>query len=294
MTPLARKLTRISERRLVVRVADAVARGTMKRFLGCALALSLVATPVTAAPPNAQTIVRHMKAALEPDRPSTRTLVLATRSADGFLTELTARQARKRLPDGNRILTVILAPDDVKGVGLLIWERTDTPDVQWLYLPAIRRVRKLVPVGAYESFLGTDFTLADLGFVNLRDRKYSLLGEETYADTPAYKVQETLSGPHFYYSRIVSWIAKDSMLPLRRDYYDAANQLWKTETYQDAAVINGIPTVLRIRMEDKFQNTSTELRVSEVRYDAAVPDDLFEPQKLPQASSHPIWSAGVP
>jgi hypothetical protein len=189
------------------------------------------------------------------------------------------RQARKRLTDGNAILTVILEPDDVKGVGLLMREQKDRPDEQWMYLPATRRVRKILPVSAYESFVGSDFTFADLGFVNLRDRKFSLLGEETIAETPAYKVQEVMAGPHYYYSRIVSWVAKDTMLPLERDYYDAANQLWKTELYQDTAVISGVPTVLRIRMEDKFQGASIELRVSEVGYDATIPDDLFDPQK---------------
>jgi outer membrane lipoprotein-sorting protein len=254
----------------------------------------LVAVPAVARPPDAQTILQRMKAALEPERPSTRTLVVAVRAADGFTAEWTARQARKRLADGNRILTVILAPDDVKGVGLLIREQKDRPDEQWMYLPAIRRVRKLVAIDAQESFLGSDFTLADLGFVNLRDRKFSSLGEESVAGTPAYKVQEVLAGPHYYYSRIVSWVAKDTMLPLRRDYYDAANHLWKTELYQDTAVINGVPTVLRIRMEDHFQGTSTELRVSDVRYDATIPDELFDPQKLREASTHPLWTTTAP
>jgi len=292
----------------------------MRFYVYTALASVLVAAaPAIAGPRNAQTIVQGMKRALEPERPSTRTLVLAMSSADGSATqptarqkeirdelgqgtgspdssttEWTARQARKKLPDGNRILTVLLEPDDVKGVAFLIWEQKDAPDEQWLYLPAVRRVRKLVPVSAYESFLGTDFTFADLGFVNLRGRKFSLLGEETVAGAPAYKVQEIVAGPVFYYSRIVTWVAKDSMLPLRRDYYDAANQLWKTELYQDTAIIDGTPTVLLIRLQDKMLDTSTELRVSQVRYDATIPDELFDPEKLPQASKHPLWTPAAP
>lgn len=267
----------------------------MRFHVYTALATVLIAAaPAIAGPPNAQTIVQSMKRALEPDRPSTRTLVLAMRAADGSTIEWTARQARKRLPDGNRILTVILEPDDLKGVGLLIREQKNHPDEQWMYLPMIRRVRKIVPVGAYESFLGTDFTLADLGFVDLRDRKISLLGGEAFAGRPAYKVQEVMAGPHYYYSRIVSWVAKDTMLPMERDYYDAANQLWKTELYQDTTVINGVPTVLRIHMDDRLQDTSTELRVSEVRYDAPVPDELFDAHKLPEASKHPLWVPSGP
>ena len=148
-----------------------------------------------------------------------------------------------------------------------------------------------MPVEAYESFLGTDFTLADLGFVNMHDRAFTLLGDQSIDSRPAYQVQEVLAGPHYHYSRIVNWVAKDSMLPLRRDYYDAAKQLWKMERYEDETVLDGVPTVLRIRMEDKMQNTSTELRVSKVQYDAQIPDDLFDPDNLPQASQHPLWAA---
>ena len=115
----------------------------MRFHVYAALASFLVAAaPAMAGPPSAQTIVQGMKRAREPDRPSTRTLVVAVRAADGFTTEWTARQARKRLPDGNRILTVILEPDDVKGVGVLIREQKDRPDEQWMYLPTIHRVRK--------------------------------------------------------------------------------------------------------------------------------------------------------
>ena len=64
----------------------------------------LVAVPAVARPPDAQTILKRMKAALEPERPSIRTHRLAMRAADGSTTEWTARQARKRLPDGNRSL----------------------------------------------------------------------------------------------------------------------------------------------------------------------------------------------
>ena len=80
------------------------------RFLVCTTLVVLIAVPLTAhvGPPSAVTIVQGMKRALEPDRRSTRTLAVTVRAADGYTTEWTARQARKGLPDGNRILTVIL------------------------------------------------------------------------------------------------------------------------------------------------------------------------------------------
>jgi hypothetical protein len=253
----------------------------------------LTLSPAAAAPPNAQTLAQRMKAALEPDRSSLRTIVTVLRSG-GETVQWTARQARKKLPDGNRQLTVLLEPADVKGIALLIWEHKDqAADAQWLYLPALRRVRQILPLGTFESFLGTDFTTSDLGFVDLRHRTFSFLGKDKIGDTPVDKIQEALNDPR-YYSRIVTWIATDSMLPLRRDYYDVANRLWKTETFEDVKTIDGVPTPLRIVMEDKQEGSSTELEVSHVRYDAQIPDDLFDPRRLPVVVNHPVWAPPSP
>jgi outer membrane lipoprotein-sorting protein len=243
--------------------------------------LVLTASTATAAPPDAQTIVERMKAALEPDRSSTRDVLMVT-STGGATVQWSARQARKKLKDGKRMLTVLLAPADVKGFALLIWERRDKDDdAQWLYMPFLRRVREILPVATFESFMGTDFTTSDLGFINLRHRKFSLLGEEKLGKEQTYKVQEVLDDPR-YYSRIVTWVAADSMLPMRREYYDVANTLWKTELFEDVKSISGVPAPLRIRMQDNQTGTSTEIRESNVRYDAKIPDSLFDPQRLPE------------
>jgi len=263
----------------------------LSRF--AAAGILLLAVPAVASPPDAQTILKQMKAALEPERPSIRTFTFTVHS-EGADVQWTARQARKKLPDGSRMLTVILAPADVEGTAMLLWEPKDGRNEQWYYVPTVRRVRRVGPVSAYESFLGSDFTLADLGFVDLRDRQVRLLGEEKLGSTSTYKLEEVLAGTRYYVSRIVTWVAEDSMLPLRRDYYDPANELWKTEFFEEITVIDGTPTVLQFRMQDKMENTSTTLRVSGVRYDTPVPDDLFDPQRLPVVSKHPLWRSTAP
>ncbi len=172
----------------------------------------------------------------------------------------------------------------------LIAEPKDKPTIMWTYLPALRRVRGLVPVDAYEHFLGTDFTYADLGFVRLHE-KYRLLGEKEHAGAHAYRVEEQVPQERAYYSRLITWVAADSLLPLQRDYYDVAGTLWKTELFEQVAVIDGVPTPLRTRMQDVQQKTSTELNVSEVRYNVDIPDALFDPEGLPQVAAHPLWQA---
>src|SRR5215813_6840639 len=254
-----------------------------------AFLLALVPGEVLAVPPDIMTLVKQMKEVFEPARPSTRKVEIAT-SAAGEKVRWTAGEARKALPEGKRMVLVLLAPEGVKGMAYMIAEPQNKPSRMWAYTPTIRRVRELVPVDAYEHFLGTDFTYADLGFVRLHE-KYRLLGEEQHAGGQAYRIEEQVPQERAYYSRLLTWVAADSLLPLQRDYYDGAGELWKTEHFEQVSVIDGVPTPLHITMEDVQGKSSTELNVSEVRYDVDIPDAVFAPDRLPQVVAHPLWQA---
>jgi outer membrane lipoprotein-sorting protein len=248
------------------------------------LGISLAA----AIPPDTMSIVNQMKTAFEPVRPSLRKMVITVSSDEGYQqARWVAGVARKRLPDGKRNLIVILEPESMRSNALLIWERGDQEDMMWLYSPAIQRVRGIVPVDAYERFFRTDFTYSDLGFVSRRGT-YRFLGEATHTGVRAYKIEESPQ-EQWYYSRIVTWVATDSLLPLQRDYYDRAGRLWKAEFFEQVSVINGVPTPLRIRMHDVQQDSTTELHMSEVRYDVELPDALFDPQQLRETVTSSLW-----
>ena len=231
-------------------------------------------------------IIKKMKEVFEPVRPSTRRVDITT-TAGGEPIHWVAREAMKQFPDGKRMVMVMLEPNEVKGNAYIIWEPKNKLSAVWTYMPVIRRVRELVGVDAYEHFLGTDFTYADLGFVRLHPH-YRLLGEEEHNGKKTYKIEEKVPKERAYYSRVVIWVSKDSMLPVERDYYDVAGTLWKTETFE-GAVIDGVPTPIRIQMKDLLGKSSTEIRVSEVRYNAKVPDALFDPARLSTAADSPIW-----
>lgn len=181
-------------------------------------------TPVNAMPPDTITIVEQMKEAFEPSRPSLRKMVITVSSDKGQdKARWTAGVARKHLADGKRNLIVILEPDPMSRNALLLQEHGNQEDTKWLFSPAIQRVRGIVPADAYEHFLRTDFTYSDLGFVSRRGQ-YRFLGEEEHKGTRAYKIEE-VPKEQWYYSRILTWVAIDSLLPLQRDYYDRAGRL---------------------------------------------------------------------
>lgn len=265
-------------------------RAATRCLLIVGVVLAFLFSPAAATELEVGEILSRMKKAMEPPRPSLRTIEIALTDELGARTEWLARQARRPSTDGSWIVTVMLEPKELKGSAVLIQESEGGPDTQWVYLPTVRRVRKLIPVGQFQSFLGSDFTYADLGFIPLDDKSARLLGTE---DRPgggtAYKVEQVPRN-EWYYSRVVDWIATDTLLPLQRDYYSPAGDLWKQQYFESVSVIEGVPTPLAIRIENRAEGGSTELRIRKLDYDPKLPADLFEPSSLPELSEHPIWS----
>ena len=75
-----------------------------------------------------------------------------------------------------------------------------------------------------------------------------------------------------------------------RDLYDPAKQLWKVERWEQISVVDGVPTALRVSMEDRLAKTRTDIDVSAVRYDVPLPEGLLEPAQLPKATASSLWN----
>ena len=154
----------------------------------------LVVCVVTAVPTKAKAddpvidMVKKMKAAFEPAHPSTRTVTM-TLDANGETVQWVVRQAYKQFPEGKKMVMGLLEPVEVKGNAYVIWEPVEKPSAVWMYMPLLRRVRELAPRDAYEHFLDTDFTSADLGFVPLVPS--GLMSR--YRRTPSPSLQLSLS-----------------------------------------------------------------------------------------------------
>lgn len=256
----------------------------MRLYLLAIGILFLAVVPAAAQPPDVATVMAKAKAALEPERPSTRRLTIHINMGSNRATEWNAVEARGTFHYANWLLIVVQSPSDAKGIASLTREKAGEQSVAWNYLPVVGRVRELAPVAAFEPFFGTDFTYADLGFVNLRG-KYKLLGEEVRAGVKAYKIAG-IAPEDAYDSKIITWVAVTNFLPIERDFYDKAGRLWKVERYEEFKDIQNVPTVMKLKMEDKQAGTSSEIEFTDVRYDAKIPTELFDPQKLAVAADH--------
>ena len=234
-------------------------------------------------PPHARAIMQKMQAALAPARSSTRAIDIVITTREGESVQWAAREMRKTIGASSAILTVFEAPASIAGFAVLTTQAGDGTHAQWAYIPFVRRVRKVLYEGHDQPFLGTDFTLSDLGCMMALRQDVTLLATEDYAGRKAYKVRAQEEG-RSPYSQVLTWVAVDSFLPLRREFYDAAGALWKSQHFENITVIDGTPTPLKVRMIDEQQKGSTELNIREVRYDIELADERFDPMQLPAAA----------
>jgi hypothetical protein len=253
------------------------------------LAFGIVASVASVQAQDAKALLTQMKGTLEPAKSSARTVKL-TVTGDGSTSAVVLGQARGTMGGGNQVLTVVLAPADVRGTAYLVQEQpASANDRLWVYLPAIGRVREVVSPEAFSAFLNSDYTYSDLGFISLRS-KYGPVKQDTVNGVKANVIEE-VPPQNWYYARIVSTVASDSSLPLDRKFYDPANQLWKDENFEKVAVIDGVPTVMTTTMNDVQAKSSSTLDVQDVKYNVDIPADLLTPAGLVKAASSPIWSS---
>jgi hypothetical protein len=256
----------------------------MNRIPVLVLSLLISCWPAAAAddPPAPAEVVEAVRMALHPDRTSVRDFKIEVDVPDNPPITWTGRQMRKSVGGERRILTVFTAPPSVAGFAILNTEQSRQNDTQWIYVPPVRRVRKLVHEGRYENFLGTDFSVGDFGFLSVDPAAMKVLGKQSKDGRDTWAIEETF-GPGAAYSRVLTWITTDGSIPVRREYYDPGGALWKIETRQNIVNIDGTATPLVVAANDVQQGSKSTMTFDGVRYDVQLDDGLFEPARLGSA-----------
>jgi len=135
--------------------------------------------------------------------------------------------------DGEKSLSIFKTPLDVQGTKMLTWSHKDRNDDQWLYLPALRRVKRISSSGKTASFMGSEFSYEDLGSQEVEKYKHlfirKILNEKNNITWIIEKRPLLKSG----YSKIKVWIDKNTMNPSKMEYYDRKEKLLKIAMFQD-------------------------------------------------------------
>ncbi|MCW9025615.1 MAG: outer membrane lipoprotein-sorting protein [Gammaproteobacteria bacterium] len=135
--------------------------------------------------------------------------------------------------DGDKSLIVFDTPHDVKGTAFLSFTHATKPDEQWLYLPSLKRVKRISSSNKSGPFMGSEFAYEDISSQEIEKYTYKYLKDEAIENKDSFVIERFPQYENSGYTRQIAWMDKSMYQPLKIDFYDRKNSLLKTLTYHD-------------------------------------------------------------
>ena len=167
---------------------------------------------------------------------STNLTMILTNKQGQESTRYMSNQTLELTTDGDKSLIVFNSPRDVKGTATLTYTHKEGPDDQWLYLPAVKRVKRISSDNKSGPFMGSEFAYEDLSSQEVEKYTYKFLKEEQINGVDAYVIERDPVDPKSGYARQVVWYNKENYRLEKIDFYDRKNALLKTLTYANYEV----------------------------------------------------------
>ncbi len=255
---------------------------TLIRFLLSAAALAPVL--VTAAGlPDGDEIARRINARDEGVAVS-RLLTMQMTDRRGKTRTRKTRGFRKYYGDEKRTVIFYLEPSNIKGTAFLTWDYPDADkdDDQWLYLPAMRKVRRISASDRGDYFLGTDLSYEDIKLetrVSMEDYRRRTVGEDEVDDHHCYLLEaipvDRETAKELGYGKVEQCVDSEIWMVRRTRFWDTKGNPLKTVYFRDIRKVQGIWTQHRIEVAHHKTGHRTLFLFSEVDYRHGVDDGLF-------------------
>jgi hypothetical protein len=159
-------------------------------------------------------------------------MILRNRHGDESVREIRTRFLEVE-GDGDKSLTIFDTPRDVKGTAFLSFTHATDPDDQWLFLPALKRVKRISSANKSGPFMGSEFAYEDLTSQEVAKYDYKWLRDEEIDGRAAFVIERYPRYEHSGYTRQVAWIDAERYQPLKVEYYDRKDSLLKTLTLSE-------------------------------------------------------------
>ena len=135
--------------------------------------------------------------------------------------------------DGDKSLSIFNSPKDVKGTAFLSFTHALEADEQWLYLPGLKRVKRISSSNKSGPFLGSEIAFEDLSSFELDKYSYTYLRDELQGTIDCFVIETKPQYEYSGYTRTIVWVDKARYIPVKIDYYDRKNSLLKTQIFND-------------------------------------------------------------
>ncbi|MDH5613265.1 MAG: outer membrane lipoprotein-sorting protein, partial [Gammaproteobacteria bacterium] len=186
--------------------------------------------------------------------------------------------------DGDKSMSIFDQPADVKGTAFLTFSHALEPDEQWLYLPSLKRVKRINSKNKSGPFMGSEFAYEDIASQEVAKYTYKYLRDETLNGVDCFVIERYPAYEHSGYTRQLGWINKAEYRPEKIVFYDRKNTLLKTLTYSGyQKYLDQYWRADELMMENHQNEKSTVLKWSNYKFKNGLDEKDFNHNSLMRA-----------
>ena len=210
-------------------------------------------------------------------------LQMILRNAAGQESTRALRIATLEKPDetvGDKSLVVFDTPRDIEGTALLSHAKILDPDDQWLYLPALKRVKRISSSNKSGPFVGSEFAFEDFTAIELNKFDYTWIGEEACGELTCDVLERTPRYENSGYTKQVSWVDQSDFQIRRVEFYDRRGDLLKVLELSDYREYAGIWRAHKLSMSNVQTNKQTDLLYGDYEFKTGLAENDFVKGRL--------------
>ena len=234
---------------------------------------------------------RGLEIAMEADRrdvgfgDTSSNMIMVLRNRQGQESERKIRNKTLEVEnDGDKSLIIFDEPRDVQGTAFLNYTHKTGADDQWLYMPALKRVKRIASNNKSGPFMGSEFAFEDIASDEVEKYTYKFLAEEDLEGVAHFKIERYPVDPKSGYTKQVVWYDQAEYRLMKVDYYDRKGDLLKTLTYHDyEQYVDKYWRAHRFEMVNHQTGKSTTLRFEDIKFQNGLTDRDFEQSTLRRA-----------
>lgn len=186
--------------------------------------------------------------------------------------------------DGDKSLTIFDTPRDIKGTAFLSFTHALKADEQWLYLPALKRVKRISSSNKSGPFMGSEFAYEDISSQEVEKYKYKFIKDGEVDGRAAFIIERYPQYKKSGYTKLVTWLDKKMYQPLKIEFYDRKKSLLKTLTQHEyKQYLNKYWRPARMEMVNHQTGKSTTLLLMNYKFKNGFKSRDFDRNSLKRA-----------
>ena len=183
--------------------------------------------------------------------------------------------------DGDKTLITFHFPRDIKGTGLLTFEHTERGDDQWLYLPAIKRVKRIASKNKSGSFVGSEFSYEDISSNKPEKYTYKYLREDSHDGVPVWVTERYPKYESSGYTKIITWVNQSNYQTVKQEFFDRKGAVLKIQNVKGLTLyLEKYWRPTEVTIENLQTKKETTLDFLEWKFQQGLKESMFNKRSL--------------